>query len=52
MPIQQARVLTAEFLGTFGLVFFGAGAICADALLRQQIPFAPGTSQGPTSTPR
>ena len=40
--MQQARVLTAEFLGTFGLVFFGAGAICADALVRQQIPFAPG----------
>jgi glycerol uptake facilitator-like aquaporin len=22
--------LTAEFIGTFALVFFGAGAICAD----------------------
>ncbi|MGI8607906.1 MAG: MIP/aquaporin family protein [Candidatus Dormibacteria bacterium] len=40
--MKQARVLTAEFLGTFALVFFGAGAICADALLRDKIPFGPG----------
>ena len=40
--MKQARVLTAEFLGTFALVFFGAGAICADALVRDKIPFGPG----------
>src|ERR1700761_1134562 len=28
-----AQKLTAEFLGTFSLVFFGAGAICADQFL-------------------
>jgi aquaporin Z len=40
--LKQARVLTAEFLGTFALTFFGAGAICADAFVRGQIPFGPG----------
>jgi len=40
--MKHTRVLTAEFLGTFGLVFFGAGAICADAFVRGQIPFGPG----------
>ncbi|MEA2684267.1 MAG: aquaporin [Chloroflexota bacterium] len=43
--MRQARVLTAEFLGTFALTFFGAGAICADALLRTTpagvLPFGP-----------
>jgi MIP family channel proteins len=28
------RPLVAEFLGTFALTFFGAGAICTDAVLR------------------
>jgi aquaporin TIP len=39
--MKRARVLTAEFLGTFALTFFGAGAICADALIRNppgQVP--------------
>ncbi len=40
--MKQTRVLTAEFLGTFALTFFGAGAICADAFVRGQIPFGPG----------
>jgi aquaporin Z len=45
--MKQARVLTAEFLGTFALTFFGAGAICADALIRNPpgqvpTPFGPG----------
>ena len=26
--------LVAEFLGTFALIFFGAGSICADQYLR------------------
>ena len=40
--MRQARVLVAEFLGTFALVFFGAGSICADALLRGKAAFGPG----------
>ena len=40
--MKHARVLTAEFLGTFALTFFGAGSICADAFVRGQIPFGPG----------
>jgi MIP family channel proteins len=31
-----ARKLAAEFLGTFAMVFVGAGAICADRYLRSQ----------------
>jgi MIP family channel proteins len=30
---NTAQKLTAEFLGTFALIFFGAGAICADQYL-------------------
>jgi MIP family channel proteins len=30
---STAQKLTAEFLGTFALIFFGAGAICADQFL-------------------
>jgi aquaporin TIP len=33
------RVLVAEALGTFALVFFGAGSICADALVRGSAAF-------------
>ena len=39
--MKKAQVLLAEFLGTFALVFFGAGAICADAQLRGAAPFGP-----------
>jgi len=34
LTASHRRELTAEFLGTFALTFFGAGAICADAMLR------------------
>src|SRR6202171_5966336 len=30
---STAQKLTAEFIGTFALLFFGAGAICADRFL-------------------
>ncbi|MEA2646527.1 MAG: aquaporin [Chloroflexota bacterium] len=39
--MKQAQVLLAEFLGTFALTFFGAGAILTDALLRGNAPFGP-----------
>lgn len=31
---NQPQKLVAEFVGTFALIFFGAGSICADQLLR------------------
>src|ERR1700721_3150922 len=31
---SKLQKLVAEFVGTFALVFFGAGAICADQYLR------------------
>ena len=39
--MKQAQVLLAEFLGTFALTFFGAGAICTDALVRNGAAFGP-----------
>jgi aquaporin Z len=39
--MKQAQVLVAEFLGTFALTFFGAGAICTDAVVRNGAPFGP-----------
>ncbi|HLE36134.1 MAG TPA: aquaporin, partial [Candidatus Acidoferrales bacterium] len=30
----RPQKLVAEFIGTFALIFFGAGSICADQLLR------------------
>jgi aquaporin Z len=39
--LKQVQVLLAEFLGTFGLVFFGAGSICTDAVIRNGAPFGP-----------
>jgi aquaporin Z len=33
------RPLVAEFLGTFALTFFGAGAICTDAIVRGSAAF-------------
>ncbi len=39
--MKQAQVLLAEFLGTFALVFFGAGAICTDAVIRNGAAFGP-----------
>src|SRR5690349_964063 len=41
LDLKHARVLTAEFLGTFALTFFGAGAIIADALVRGRSAFGP-----------
>ena len=31
---NKPQKLVAEFIGTFALVFFGAGSICADQFLR------------------
>ena len=39
--MKQVQVLLAEFLGTFALVFFGAGAICTDAVVRNGAAFGP-----------
>ncbi|MDP9326382.1 MAG: aquaporin [Candidatus Dormibacteraeota bacterium] len=39
--MKQVRILLAEFLGTFGLVFFGAGSILTDAVIRNGAAFGP-----------
>src|SRR5438132_4741022 len=39
--MKASSRVVAEFLGTFALTFFGAGAICADALLRKGAAFGP-----------
>ena len=31
---SKPQKLVAEFIGTFALIFFGAGSICADQFLR------------------
>jgi glycerol uptake facilitator-like aquaporin len=31
---SKPQKLAAEFIGTFALIFFGAGSICADQFLR------------------
>jgi glycerol uptake facilitator-like aquaporin len=31
---SKPQKLVAEFLGTFALIFFGVGSICADQFLR------------------
>ena len=39
--MRYARLGVSEFLGTFALTFFGAGSICADAMLRGKSAFGP-----------
>ncbi|MFY9615421.1 MAG: aquaporin [Candidatus Dormiibacterota bacterium] len=39
--MKQVQVLLAEFLGAFALVFFGAGSILTDAVIRNGAAFGP-----------
>lgn len=40
--IKLPQKLAAEFVGTFTLIFIGAGAICADQFMKSGSPGAPG----------
>ena len=47
----KSQKLVAEFIGTFALIFFGAGSICADQFLHSTGQGGPGASAGRMSRP-